>query len=228
MDLVLYRGLQAVGTASRNGTLGMWASDLTSCVSDLRKYADVIFSYTNRNTDVTEKHFVRVECHREVAIPGDQAVALLRSLKQNSGKEVKSGPCPSLNPKIRKKVWAVKEKLWRDLLLERIRFDPEVSLIDSFPVPVCRFARAYRCRILAEESAFGYDEMSKQPFYGLQAHLRVACRVIVGVSSPPPTATTSAWLKSCSKVQRAEPGETETTTAPTLPSGSSTGRSCVC
>jgi hypothetical protein len=45
-------------------------------------------------------------------------------------------------------------------LLDRIDFDPEVSLIDSFPVPTCRFARAYRCRRLAEESAFGYDEMS--------------------------------------------------------------------
>jgi hypothetical protein len=34
----------------------------------------------------------------------------------------------------------------------------------------------------AEESAFGYDEMSKQTFYGLRAHLHVAWPgVIVGV-----------------------------------------------
>jgi hypothetical protein len=65
-----------------------------------------------------------------------------------------------------------KERLWKHLL-DRIRFDPEVSLVDSFPVPVCRFARAYRCRRLAEESTFGYDEMAKQTFYGLRAHLRV-------------------------------------------------------
>ena len=69
-------------------------------------------------------------------------------------------------------LWAVKEMLWKHLLA-RVCFDPEVSLIDSFPVPTCRFARAYRCRILAEESAFGYDEMTKQTFYGLRAHLRV-------------------------------------------------------
>jgi hypothetical protein len=54
-----------------------------------------------------------------------------------------------------------------------VHFDPKISLIDSFLVPVCRFARAYRCRRLAEESAFGYDEMAKQTFYGLRAHLRV-------------------------------------------------------
>jgi len=69
-------------------------------------------------------------------------------------------------------LWAVKEKLWKDLL-GRIHFDPKISLIDSFPVPVCRFARAYRCRRLAEASTFGYDEMTKQTFYGLRAHLRV-------------------------------------------------------
>ncbi len=69
-------------------------------------------------------------------------------------------------------LWAVKKMLWKHLL-SRIRFDPEVSLIDSSPVPVCRFGRAYRCRRLAEESAFGYDEMTKQTFYGLRVHLRV-------------------------------------------------------
>jgi hypothetical protein len=82
-------------------------------------------------------------------------------------------------------LWVMKRKLWRELL-SRIDFDPEVSLIDSFPLAVCRFARAYRCRLLAQESAFGYDEMSKQTFYGLRAHLHVAWPgVIVGVDLAP-------------------------------------------
>jgi hypothetical protein len=82
-------------------------------------------------------------------------------------------------------LWVIKRRLWRELL-NRIGFDPEVSLIDSFPLPVCRFARAYRCHVLAEESAFGYDEMSKQTFYGLRAHLHVAWPgVIVSVDLAP-------------------------------------------
>lgn len=77
---------------------------------------------------------------------------------------------------------------WKHLL-SRIRFDPEVSLIDSSPVPVCRFARAYRCKRLAEESAFGFDEMSKQTFYGLRVHLRVCWPgVIVDVELAPANA----------------------------------------
>jgi hypothetical protein len=63
-------------------------------------------------------------------------------------------------------LWVAKERLWQHLL-RRIDFDPQISLVDSFPVPTCRFARAYRCRLLPEESAYGYDEMSKQTFYGL-------------------------------------------------------------
>ncbi len=78
--------------------------------------------------------------------------------------------------------------LWKYLLIQ-VRFDPEVSLIDSFPVPTCNFARAYRCRRLAEESAFGYDEMNKQTFYGVRAHLRVCWPgVIVDVDLAPANA----------------------------------------
>src|SRR5918912_1705614 len=85
-------------------------------------------------------------------------------------------------------LWAVKKLLWKHLL-GRIRFDPEVSLIDSSPVPVCHFARACRCRRLVEESAFGYDEMSKQTFYGLRVHLRVCWPgVIVDVDLAPANA----------------------------------------
>ena len=82
-------------------------------------------------------------------------------------------------------LWVAKERLWQHLL-ERVRFDPLVSLVDSFPVPVCRFARAYRCRILSEESAFGYDEMNKQTFYGFRAHFHVCWPgVVVGFSLAP-------------------------------------------
>ncbi len=69
-------------------------------------------------------------------------------------------------------LWVAKERLWRYLLC-RMSFDPRISLVDSFPVPTCRFARAYRCRLLPEESAFGYDETSKQTFYGMRAHLHI-------------------------------------------------------
>jgi hypothetical protein len=72
-------------------------------------------------------------------------------------------------------LWVAKERLWRYLLL-RISFDPRISLVDSLTVPTCRFARAYHCRLLPEESAFGYDEIAKQTFYGMRPHLGCAGR----------------------------------------------------
>jgi hypothetical protein len=78
-------------------------------------------------------------------------------------------------------LWKVKERVWQQTLT-RLGYDPMLSLIDSFPVPVCRFARAPRCRRLRQVSAYGYDELAHQTFFGVRAHLRVCWPgVIVGL-----------------------------------------------
>ena len=48
-----------------------------SPLSSTRNIVDCIFSYTNRNTDFTEKFFVRVRRDRGVSVPGHQDVAVL-------------------------------------------------------------------------------------------------------------------------------------------------------
>jgi len=79
----------------------------------------------------------------------------------------------------------VKVRIWQDLL-RHISFDPVISIVDSFPVPVCRFARAYRCRRFAGHVAYGYDETAKQTFYGFRAHLRISWPgVITGLELAP-------------------------------------------
>jgi hypothetical protein len=82
-------------------------------------------------------------------------------------------------------LWRVKERLWQQLL-RGVEVDRAISLIDSFPVPVCRFARANRCRRLREVAAYGYDELAHQTFFGVRAHLRVCWPgVIVGLHLSP-------------------------------------------
>jgi hypothetical protein len=51
-------------------------------------------------------------------------------------------------------LWAVKHRL-RQHLLTQVDFDPQISLVDSVAVPICRFARAYRCRRLRELPRLG-------------------------------------------------------------------------
>jgi hypothetical protein len=85
-------------------------------------------------------------------------------------------------------LWVAKERLWRELS-GRVEHDPAVALLDSFPVPVCRFARAYRCRLFAGLAAYGYDEMAKQTYYGLRGHLRVCWPGVIAEASLAPANT---------------------------------------
>ena len=83
-------------------------------------------------------------------------------------------------------LWAVKAALW-DRLLALTRHDARLSIVDSFPVPVCRFARATSCQRFADVAAYGRDEVARQTLYGLRAHVRAegpgvvaACELALG------------------------------------------------
>ena len=69
-------------------------------------------------------------------------------------------------------LWAVKRVLWQHLA-SATHHDAAVALIDSLPVPVCRFARASRCRTFAGFATFGHDALAHQTYYGPRLHLRV-------------------------------------------------------
>jgi hypothetical protein len=70
-------------------------------------------------------------------------------------------------------LWKLKERLWQHLL-EQTGSDPKWAIVDSFPVAVCRFARAPRCRAFRGLAGFGKDHTIKQTFYGFRLHVRVA------------------------------------------------------
>src|SRR5437763_7430900 len=82
-------------------------------------------------------------------------------------------------------LWVAKHALWRRLLA-MAGHDPAVALIDSMPVPVCRFARAHRCRSLRDLSAFGHDPVAHQTYYGLRLHLRIAWPGVVTAATLAP------------------------------------------
>lgn len=56
-------------------------------------------------------------------------------------------------------LWVIKEQLF-EYLSQMVPHDPLISIVDSFPMPVCHFARANSCRIFAGQAAFGYDEVA--------------------------------------------------------------------
>ena len=99
-------------------------------------------------------------------------------------------------------LWAVKERLWR-ALAARVPHDPAVGLVDSFPLPVCRFARAHRCRPYAGQAAFGHDEVARQTSYGSRCHVRLAWPgVIVEAGIAPANVSDLAALPSVAEGAR--------------------------
>lgn len=82
-------------------------------------------------------------------------------------------------------LWRVKEVLWQRLL-ERAGCDPEWAMVDSFPLAVCRFARAPRCRRFRAEAGYGRDHSQKATIYGFRLHARVCWPgVVTGLSLAP-------------------------------------------
>jgi len=70
-------------------------------------------------------------------------------------------------------LWQAKEKVWQ-FIIGFIRFDRGFSIVDSLPLPVCQFARAYRCQLFKGAAAFGKDMLIRQTFYGFRVHVRLA------------------------------------------------------
>ena len=66
----------------------------------------------------------------------------------------------------------LKERVWRRLL-QQVRCNPSLNIVDSFALPVCQFARAYRCRRFRGEANFGHDSVAKHTFYGFRLHAMV-------------------------------------------------------
>lgn len=71
-------------------------------------------------------------------------------------------------------LWACKERLWQ-MIVGAIptHRDDTFFIVDSFPIPVCQFARAKRCRRFRGQAAFGHDELVRHTFYGFRCHMLI-------------------------------------------------------
>ena len=70
-------------------------------------------------------------------------------------------------------LWVVKERVWCLLRDQVVRHDWLVGIIDSLPLPVCRFARAPWCVRFRGQASYGKDHSDRQTFYGFRLHLRL-------------------------------------------------------
>lgn len=57
-------------------------------------------------------------------------------------------------------LWRHTERLWQRVLAQ-VPHDPTFAIIASFPLPICQFARAYRCRRFRGEGAVGQETLAR-------------------------------------------------------------------
>jgi len=70
-------------------------------------------------------------------------------------------------------LWRAKQLL-QQRLADRLAGPASAWLIDSLPMPVCRFGRGGFCKGFRGQAAFGYDPVQKQAYYGFRLHLRTS------------------------------------------------------
>ena len=70
-------------------------------------------------------------------------------------------------------LWHLKEMVWRRLVSEAAPADDRLHIVDSMPVPVCRFARASFCRRFRGAARYGKDHADRQTFYGFRLRARL-------------------------------------------------------
>lgn len=72
-------------------------------------------------------------------------------------------------------LWVIKEHLWQHVLEHELVVGGEeepLMVIDSFPIPVCKKSRSYKCKVMRELSDRGRDT-NLGKFLGLRAHVLV-------------------------------------------------------
>lgn len=70
-------------------------------------------------------------------------------------------------------LWKAKERVWQHIL-NLVEHDSSLAIVDSFPIPVCLFARATRCQRFAGKASFGKDRLICQTFYGFRFHVCIS------------------------------------------------------
>jgi hypothetical protein len=90
-------------------------------------------------------------------------------------------------------LWKVKKLLW-EALLERTEHDEGLSLVDSFAVRVCSFAKAPRHKSFAGIASRGFDAITRAVFFGFDAHLRVAWPGVIVRASLAPANEHDRWV----------------------------------
>lgn len=76
-------------------------------------------------------------------------------------------------------LWCIKQVIQERLATSLGAYEAPVHIIDGFPLPVCRLARAKRCRTFREVSAKGYCAAKDEYYWGLHGSLIISASGVI-------------------------------------------------
>jgi hypothetical protein len=71
-------------------------------------------------------------------------------------------------------LYGIKHILQNSLAASLGALNEELHLIDGFPIPVCKFARAFFSKVFKGEASYGYCATKKETYYGFRGHIVIS------------------------------------------------------
>lgn len=77
----------------------------------------------------------------------------------------------------------VKQIIQQRLAINLGAFSDTLHLVDGFPMPVCKFARAHFNQIFKGQAAYGYCATKQETYYGFHGHLAINSMGVITAST---------------------------------------------
>jgi len=79
-------------------------------------------------------------------------------------------------------LWQYKQILQKKIAARLGALNDNIHIVDAFPVPVCKLARASRNKLFRGEANIGYCATKKEYYFGFKGHLNISFGGIISAS----------------------------------------------
>ncbi len=76
-------------------------------------------------------------------------------------------------------LWAIKQKMQKELATQLGAFSDTLHMADGFPMPICHFRRANFSQVSSGEAAYGYCASKGETYYGFKGNLLINSNGII-------------------------------------------------
>lgn len=88
-------------------------------------------------------------------------------------------PCRTTFTRQAANLWKYKQILQEKIARRLGALDDNIHIVDAFPIPVCKLARASRNRLFKGESSLGFCATKNEYYFGFKGHLNISFNGVI-------------------------------------------------